>query len=71
LAIINLQKVIIEIRGWRNGSVVKIIGCSFIGPRFISQHPLGSLQLFVLPLPGEIHLHTDIHASKTAIQNKL
>ena len=36
--------------GWRDGSVVKSTGCSSRGPGFSSQHPHGSLQLFVTPI---------------------
>ena len=37
---------------WRDGSLVKSTICSCRGPRFNSQHPHGSSQLSVTPVPG-------------------
>jgi hypothetical protein len=42
--------------GWRDGSGVKSTGCSSRGLGFNSQHPHGSLQLFVTPVPGDLTL---------------
>ena len=45
----------------RIGSVVMSTGCSSKGPRFNSQHPHGSSQLSVTPVPGDLtpsHRHT-------------
>ena len=39
--------------GVRDSSVVKSTGCSFRGLGFTSQHPHGSLQLSVTPVPGD------------------
>ena len=41
-------------RDWRDGSVVKSTGYSSRGPRFNSQHPLGSSQQSVTPVPGDL-----------------
>jgi hypothetical protein len=43
----ELQKYIVGY--WRAGSIVRSTGCTAKGPRFTSQHPLGSLQLSVGP----------------------
>jgi hypothetical protein len=39
--------------GWRDGSVIKSTGCSSRGQRFDSQHPHGSLQSSLTPVPGD------------------
>ena len=39
--------------GWRSGSVVKSTGCFSRVPRFNSQHPHGSSQLSLTPVPGD------------------
>ena len=39
--------------GWRDSSVVKSTDYSSRGPRFNSQHPHGSSQLSVTPVPGD------------------
>ena len=40
--------------GWRDGSEVKSTDCSSRRPRFNSQHPHGSSQLSVTPVPGNL-----------------
>jgi len=40
--------------GWKDGSVIKSTGCSSRGFRFNSQHPCGSSQLSVIPVPGDL-----------------
>ena len=42
----------ILMRECRDGSSVKSMGCSFGGPGFDSQHPHGSSQISVTPVPG-------------------
>jgi hypothetical protein len=47
--------------GWRDGSEVKNTDYSSRGPGFNSQHPHGSSQLSVTPVPGDLtpsHRHT-------------
>jgi len=58
-------------RDWKDGSVVKSIGCSSRGPVFDSQHPHGSSHLSVTPVLEDWHLHTDIHAVKTPMHVKI
>ena len=51
----------IKPRGWRDGSEVGSTVCPSRGPRFNSQHPHGSSQLSVNPVPGSLtpsHRHT-------------
>jgi hypothetical protein len=58
--------------GWRDGSVVKSIGCSSGGPGFKTQHLHGGgSQPSVIPALGHLlasvdtgHAYTDIHMSK-------
>ena len=38
---------------WRDGSAGKSNGCSTKGPGFNSQHPHGSFQLPLTPVPGD------------------
>lgn len=62
--------------GSREGIEVKSTDCSAEGCRFICQHPHGSSQLFIIPVPGDrapSHRHTcmqNTKAHKTKI-NKL
>jgi hypothetical protein len=54
-------------KGWRNNSMVKSDGCSFRRPKFNSQHPHGSSQLSVTPVPRDLTLHRqniNIHKRK-------
>jgi hypothetical protein len=39
---------------WRDGSVVKSMGCSSRGSRFNSQHPHGTSHLFVTPVREDL-----------------
>lgn len=48
--------------GWRNGCLVKSIGCLARGPGFNSQSKPGSSQLSLITVPGDPTPHTDIHA---------
>ena len=41
-------------RDWRDGSMVKSTSCSSRGLGFNSQHPHGSSQLSVTPVPGDL-----------------
>ncbi|CAO2583729.1 17-beta-hydroxysteroid dehydrogenase 13 [Lemmus lemmus] len=41
------------LRGWRDGSAVGSSDCSSRGPGFDSQHPHGSSQLSVTPVPRD------------------
>ena len=41
------------------------------GPEFNSQHPHGSLQLSVIPVPGDPTSHTDTHADKNTNVHKI
>ena len=50
LMLLLLKKVMLG--DWRDGSVVK--SCSSRGPGFNSQHPHGSSQLSVAPIPGDL-----------------
>ena len=49
--------------GWRDGSVVKSIGCSSKGLGFNFQHPHGSSQQFATSVPGVLTL-SHRHACK-------
>jgi hypothetical protein len=50
------------------GSEVKSPGCSSKGPRFNSQHPHGSLQISVTPVPGDLTpSHTCASSQNTSI----
>ena len=47
--------------GWRDGSVLKNTDCSARGPGSNSQHPHGSSELCVTPVPEDLapsHRHT-------------
>jgi hypothetical protein len=52
--------------------VVKRTDCSCRGPRLGSQHPHGSPQLSLTPVPGDMMPSTGLcgHASKTSIHRK-
>ena len=39
---------------WRNGLVVKSTSCSSRGPGFSSQHPHGSSQVSLTPVPEDL-----------------
>jgi len=54
---------------WRDGLVVKNIGCSPRVPRFNSQHPHGGSQLSVTPVSGD-PTPSHRHASKTPMHIK-
>jgi hypothetical protein len=67
---------------WRDASVVKSTGCSSRGPGFYPQHPQGSSQLSITPVPGNpthsslfhgqcIQVVTDIHADETPTHIKI
>ena len=56
-------------RGWQDGSAVKSPGRSFI--EFNSQHPHGSSQLFVTPVPGDRTPSHNINKHKIEIIFKM
>jgi hypothetical protein len=57
-------------KGWRDGSVIKSIGCSSRGPEFNSQYPRGDSQLSVTQVPVDLTL-LHRHEGKTPVYIKI
>ncbi|EDL87703.1 putative RNA methylase MDS024, isoform CRA_b [Rattus norvegicus] len=57
---VHVKNMYVEGWGWGDGSVVKSTDCFHLRLKFNSQHPRGSSQLSVTPVPGlliPIHRH--------------